>query len=180
MGRAKALLEVQGKPILEHLLDQLDWPGPTLLITAPGREVPPGSDRFDREVSDAVAGQGPLRGVLTALEHVETDSVVIVAVDMPAVRCDDLKWFVMELAARPELVGLMALRGKSIEPLPCAFRRSAKELVSQHLATGRHSLHGLATDARVAALDARTLPGRIWLNVNTPEDWKRFVQTLEH
>src|SRR5438552_17571218 len=68
MGKPKALLEINGRPILAYLLEQFAWPGPTLLVTAPGREKPPGHELFSREVVDPVAGEGPLRGILTALE----------------------------------------------------------------------------------------------------------------
>ena len=40
-----------------------------MLVTAPGFERPPGFERFGREVVDPIAGIGPLRGVLTAIEH---------------------------------------------------------------------------------------------------------------
>src|SRR5688572_13975666 len=93
MGRPKALLEVGGKPILEFLLDRLDWPGPTLLVTAPGRRRPPGAARFDREAVDEVADEGPLRGVYTALTHATTPALVVIAVDMPAVERADLEWY---------------------------------------------------------------------------------------
>ena len=59
---------------MEYLLEQLGWLAPTLLVTAPGREKPPGREHFAREVVDAVAGEGPLRGVLTALEATETQT----------------------------------------------------------------------------------------------------------
>src|SRR5436305_504355 len=85
MGRPKANIQLRGRPILEYLLDQFVWPGPTLLVTAPGHEKPPGWERFDREVSDPVAGSGPLRGVMTALESISTPLVAIVTVDMPGI-----------------------------------------------------------------------------------------------
>jgi molybdopterin-guanine dinucleotide biosynthesis protein A len=59
MGGPKGVLALDGRPILERLLDRLDWPGPTLLVTAPGREHPPGWRRFTNEVTDPVAGEGP-------------------------------------------------------------------------------------------------------------------------
>ena len=68
MGQPKGLLTLKGQPILDYLLDALAWPGPTLLVTAPGREHPPGWERFDNEAADPESGGGPLRGVLTALE----------------------------------------------------------------------------------------------------------------
>ena len=66
MGFAKSHLVLDGTPVLLRLLDQLAWPGPTLLVTARGREHPPGWKRFDRELTDCVDGEGPLRAIQTA------------------------------------------------------------------------------------------------------------------
>jgi molybdopterin-guanine dinucleotide biosynthesis protein A len=180
MGAPKSLLSVGGKPILAFLMERLAWPGPTLLVTAPGRERPPGVDRFEHEACDAVADEGPLRGVYTALTHAATPGLVVIGVDMPAVTRDDLAWFVNELAARPAAAGVMASRDGQIEPLPCALRPAlALGLVSDHLAAGRRSLHGLARDGEIRLADAgRALPERVWTNVNTPGDWERFLASL--
>src|SRR3954467_7419583 len=89
MGGPKAWLEVGGRPILEHLLDRFAWPGPTLLVTAPGLERPPGHERFTIEATDSVPGGGPLQGILTALRALRAPlpsrSVVVTTVDMPRV-----------------------------------------------------------------------------------------------
>ena len=176
MGRPKSLLTVGGRPILEHLIERIDWPGPTMLVTAPGRQRPPGAERFGREVSDDVEGEGPLRGAYTALTHATTRVVVLIGVDMPAVLRDDLEWFVAELAARPGAAGVMGSRGGAIEPLPCALRPAlALGVVSDCLASGRRSLQGLAKDQDVKVADAGGLPDRVWVNVNTPAEWERFV-----
>jgi molybdopterin-guanine dinucleotide biosynthesis protein A len=37
MGTPKALLQIDGRPILEWILAELTWPGPTMLVTAPAR-----------------------------------------------------------------------------------------------------------------------------------------------
>ena len=91
MGMPKAHLTIDGRPILDYLLDEIPWPGPTMLVTAPGREHPPGWKRFTHEVTDPAARQQPLRGVLTALENLATPLLLILTVDMPAIRrlqCD--------------------------------------------------------------------------------------------
>src|SRR3954469_12653277 len=90
MGRPKGLLRVHGRPVLEYLLERFDWPGPTLLVTAPGRERPPACELFSCEVQDPVAGLGPLRGILTALESARTPLVVVTSVDMPGVGREQL------------------------------------------------------------------------------------------
>src|SRR5579862_8121383 len=72
MGFPKSQLKIQNKPILQYLLETLTWPGPTLLITAPGHEHPPAHNLFHTEAIDPTPQQGPLRGILTALQNSQT------------------------------------------------------------------------------------------------------------
>ena len=39
MGKPKGHLEIAGKPILAYLLDQIGWPGPTMLVTAIVKQI---------------------------------------------------------------------------------------------------------------------------------------------
>ena len=112
MGGPKAWLRLRDRPILLYLAERFAWTGPTLLVTAPGLERPPGREAFAAEVTDPVVGEGPLRGVLTALEHCPTPYLVITTVDMPRVRPLHFRWLVSSLAARRNA------RGSS----PCATR----------------------------------------------------------
>ena len=82
MGQPKSWLHVGQQPILNYLIGRWRWLGPTMLVTAPGVERPPGADCVDREVCDLVAGEGPLRGIVTALES-GCERAVVAAVDMP-------------------------------------------------------------------------------------------------
>jgi molybdopterin-guanine dinucleotide biosynthesis protein A len=175
MGSPKAELRLGGRPILSVLRERFDWPGATLLVTAPGREHPPGWEDFDEEVLDPEAGQGPLRGVLTALENAAAGLVVVTAVDMPRVTRAQLEWVLGELRRRPDAVGVMPMqrRGevKQVQPFPSAFRVEAAPLVRDLLAHNRRSLHGLLNDLSVVAVDAPAGWGQeVWTNLNTPED----------
>src|SRR5689334_16790011 len=116
MGGPKGSLLVRDKPILEFLLERFAWKGETMLVTAPGIARPPGAERFDREAVDPVAGLGPLRGVLTALENASTEIVVVATVDMPGVGHEQLVWVARELLMRPEVRGAMPRREAVIEP----------------------------------------------------------------
>jgi len=179
MGQNKALLRVHGCPILEYLLDQLRWPGPAWLITAPGREHPPGWERFDRELVDPAAGVGPLRGILTALEHAETTEIIVATVDMPAVTAVALGWLVDQLHHRPDRVGVMCRRpdgsNEKIEPFPIAIRQSAAPLIRQRIESGRRSVRGLIDDPGFVAMPCPSdWTQTMWLNLNEPAD----LQTL--
>ena len=170
MGGPKADLRVAGRPILAHLIERFRWPGPTLLVTAPGREKPTGSDAFTRELVDPVQGQGPLRGLLTALEHTAAPVLLVTAVDMPFVRDEHLSWLATQIRER-HIAGLMTRRGGEIEPLPSAFTPAAVPHLRRRLERGRRSLHGLLDDAAFVVLDAPPdWPERTWANLNSPDD----------
>src|SRR5271168_1275719 len=110
MGRPKGPLTLGGRPILKHILAQAHWPGPTLLITSPGRQSPPAASAFDAEATDPVPGLGPMRGILTALQHAKTDQVVASAVDMPSINFEIFRWLADELHRRPEAHAVMIKR----------------------------------------------------------------------
>src|SRR3954471_1425448 len=90
MGKPKGLLRVGDQPILTCLLKRFSWRGPTMLVTSPGRERPPGAEDFDLEVADPIEGKGPVRGVLTALENSTTENLIVASVDMPLVGREQL------------------------------------------------------------------------------------------
>ena len=175
MGRPKAELRVAGVPILHHLLRRFDWPGPTLLVTAPGRERPTGHELFAREAVDPSFGQGPLRGTLTAIEHAQTPSLVAVAVDMPFVERGQLIWLAAELHRRSEAVAIMTLQrdgeATQLQPFPSAFRAAAAALVGGLLEGNRRSLHALLDSPGIVAADAPAAwNARAWTNLNSPGD----------
>jgi molybdopterin-guanine dinucleotide biosynthesis protein A len=177
MGRPKAELRVDGRPILEYLLDRFAWPGPTLLVTAPGREHPQGWDLFDREASDVAAGEGPLRGILTALEVVPPGTTLIVATcDMPGFSGAQLHWLAEALSAHRDAHGMLLRRAGRIEPFPSVFRAAALPLLRDQLSRGRRAVHGLASLDGFDVVDA---PGdwgeEVWMNLNEPADFERFV-----
>jgi molybdopterin-guanine dinucleotide biosynthesis protein A len=176
MGKAKAEIKVDGKPILECLLAEYRWPGPTMLVTAPGREHPSGYELFHTEVVDPVAGEGPLRGLLTALENVTTPLLAVTTVDMPGVSRLQLSWLVSELEHRPKTLGVMCRHAKQIEPFPSIFRAQAIDTVRARLETGRTSVYGLSDQLGFEIADAPAdWSDSVWMNLNSPADLLTFL-----
>jgi molybdopterin-guanine dinucleotide biosynthesis protein A len=180
MGRAKGEIQLEGKPILEYLLSQWRWPGPTMLVTAPGREHPTGASLFDHEVVDPVAGAGPLRGTLTALENCATDSLIVATVDMPGVENAQLTWLAERLPEHPASCGVFLEicsggHPRRIEPFPAALRCPAREIVAQQLANGDASVQSLARRSEFTVLRAPSeWAPRVWSNLNHPADIAKF------
>ncbi len=183
MGKPKGQLILDGSPILCYLLDQFHWPGPTLLVTAPAgddgspsTQHPPGSERFDREVSDPVSGLGPMRGVLTALENATTSWVIVTTVDMPGLRRGCLDDLLRLGDALPTLHGLMLSRSQPdgevcCEPFPSLYHTAATATLRTQLATGSRGMHRLLQHAgfvlQPAPPDWSTVT---WCNLNHPAD----------
>ena len=177
MGRPKAELRIGDRPILSHLLDRFRWDGPTILVSAPGRERPPGWEGFDCEASDPVSGEGPLRGVLTALEATSTDILVVASCDMPMIEPRQLHWLAERLAAEPAATPVLLMKhGATVEPLPLAIRRNALDVLRGHVTAGHRSLRSLAEIRGTQIVAApQDWPATTWTNLNTPADLAAFL-----
>jgi molybdopterin-guanine dinucleotide biosynthesis protein A len=110
-------------------------------------------------LDDGVDVRAPLAGIVAGLRSIETDVAVVLPVDVPLVRADDLR----ALAAACD--GDVAVTATG--PLPCALRRSALPILEARLDRGELALRDAFAQLRsqVVALDPAVLA-----NVNTPED----------
>jgi molybdopterin-guanine dinucleotide biosynthesis protein A len=173
MGKPKGFLQVAGQPILTYLLNQFAWPGPTLLVTSPGREKPDGSERFGREVIDPMAGEGPLRGMLTALDACQTPLLFLATVDMPNVKAVQANRMIERLSS--ESLGVMCRHNGRLEPFPLLLRMSIAPQIHARFAAGERSVQKLADLLEV--LDPNW-PPNIWTNLNHPDEFAAWAATV--
>ena len=182
MGRPKGLLRIGERPILEYLHRRLAWPGPTCLVTAPGRENPPGAALFHRELIDPQPGLGPLRGVLTALENLHTQLLIVVTVDMPLLQTSHLRHLLDALPDRPSALGLMFQRSDNAdgrpEPFPLALRPLAIDPIRKRLLAAQRSVHQLLDEPDFETLPTpQSWPASIWTNLNEPLDLDALIRS---
>ncbi len=178
MGGPKATLRVGATPILGWLHDRLAWRGRTMVVIGNGMETPPGADRFDQCVADPAGGEGPLRGILTALERATDPSIVVTAVDMPQIDASKLLWALEALGAGLGRFGVMARVGAMIEPFPSAYSQAARPAIERRLAQARRSVHGLCEEPCFAAIDAPAdWNPRTWTNLNDPASLTQFLES---
>lgn len=179
MGIPKHALTIHGEPILGALLRRLRWPGPTLLVVSTDRPVVAGQERCDRVVCDGVADQGPLRGILTALDTASTEALIAVPIDMPELGCRHLDWL-RGLADVHREASCIMLRddGGQIQPFPSLCRRGLIPSIAALLDAGRRSLHALADlpGAHIQPAPTSWSP-RVWTNLNTPPDLVGYISS---
>ena len=170
MGREKALIDFEGQPLVLRVADRLARAAdPVLLATGnPGRLGPVGY----REVADVSAECGPLGGLVAGLEASPHELVAVVAVDMPYVSPELLK-FLASLRQGEDAVVPMGATG--LEPLHAVYSTSALPAMRNALADGRYGLRQLLSDLRVREVRASewspsTIDPRFAFNINRPED----------
>ena len=158
MGRDKAGLRLQGKPLLQ-------WVRGTALRT--GHPV-----RVIRR--DLLPRCGPLSGIHAALATARAEAELFLACDMPFI---EARWL-RKLA----LVGVRVGRGhaqaravfsvvRGVVGFPCLLRRSSLDVVQRQIAAGHYSLQQLAVALDAERVQVPATRERQFVNINTAADW---------
>ena len=173
-GDKLRLRDATGRLLILRWFDRLGRTDPPLLVLPPGGAVPDELADWPR-VHDTTAGDGPLRGVETALASTGDEWVMVVAVDTPGVGREQLDWLADRRAADPAARLWMARRGDAVEPLPMLIHRAMRSAVGRRLAESRRSLHGLVDEPHARAADTPHWPAAVWRNLNRPADLADYL-----
>lgn len=172
MGRDKALLELDGQPMIEIIVDQMEEICSEVLIVAKDRRRYAGLDA--PVILDRFSNVGALAGLHAGLEAASYEISLAVGCDMPFLNPDLLKAFVRW--AKGYDVTLLK-RGAYVEPLHAAYRRTCLPAMEDVIRAGQRRIISFfpqvrvhyITPAQVAPFDPAL---RSFRNVNTPEEWQ--------
>jgi molybdopterin-guanine dinucleotide biosynthesis protein A len=174
-GRDKSALLVDGRTILDRQLTALATVADDLMIVgaapnAGARMLQPEADA--RVIADIVPGCGPLGGLHAALSAARSDTVFVVACDMPYVTAP-LVAYLFSLAGDAPIVVPRTDRG--YHPLCAVYARACLEPVAAQLAQRRFRVRDLFDVVPVRSVTADELgrfgaPPRLLANVNTPAE----------
>jgi molybdenum cofactor guanylyltransferase len=171
MGRDKAHLPLCGVSAAARVADVLSRLVADVVLV--GGEPPP--EASGRRVPDGPGPRCALRGVVSALEAVSAERVLVVATDLPLVTPDLL----LALVAWPESDAVVPRNADGAQPLCALYRREpALARAREQLAAGRLALRGLLETLETRYLEPDDLAavdplGIALHNVNTPDDWAR-------
>lgn len=188
MGQPKALLPLDGKPLVEHLIALLkqelkqEYPGHDNTVLVSGCPEPGLYRHLSVPVlSDVMADCGPLGGLYTALRHVSqlqgsgpVDALLCVPCDGARLPPHFVARMVAALGHR-ELV--YARDSEQEQPLYCLVRCSRQGFLSQDLLAYLNGGGRKVIDwfhSRDYAVVEFVQNGFVFPNLNTPDDWRRF------
>lgn len=182
MGKDKALITVQGVPLLQQVCEVAMKCTPAVYVVTPWAEryqhILPNSCRIIREVlpPGETQSHGPLVGFAQGLAHVETDWVLLLACDLPQLQVEILQsWATQLQTVPPNAIAFLSRQSKGWEPLCGFYRRQCLPLLTQFINTGGRSFQHWLSQHSVQELPITD--EQIFFNCNTPADLEVLKET---
>jgi molybdopterin-guanine dinucleotide biosynthesis protein A len=139
MGRDKAALEFDGQPLWKRQLQILRNLKPKKIFVS-ARTQPSWLPDDAVLLLDDPPSRGPLSGLTKALEQMQTTHLVALAVDMPFITAEQLRFF-FSLAG--EGCGVVPMIGERAEPLAAIYAKGSASDFAATLAGRDFSLQNL-------------------------------------
>jgi len=180
MGRAKALLEVAGEPMIvrtTRLIQQVVGPG--TVVGAVGESEKLGL----RAIEDDVPGAGPLGAIATALRVSGAAWNLILACDLPYLQHEWLEFLVKRaLESTADAVIPRNLEGP--EPLCAVYHKCGEPLIRTAIEHGVRKVTDGLQYLRVETIEPDEWKvfdsqGLLFKNMNSPEDYQEAKTRLE-
>ena len=178
MGRDKALITVSGsRPLAGLVRDALVLSGATDVFSV-GGDAEALNSLGVRSVPDRFPGEGPLGGIITALNESAEDLVVVLACDTPEITADVPDALVRAIAADPSAdVAVITIEGRR-HPLNAVWRRDRCLAVLEDLFVQGERAPRVALSA-LNVLDVTDIDPGLVDDVDSPEDLDRYSEATE-
>jgi len=182
MGRAKALLPWQGRALLEHVVATLaPIAVPIVVVAAPEQELPALPPNVV-VVRDAIAGEGPLRGLEAGFNALvgRAEVAFVCGCDMPELSPKVITQLAGKLGNHAAVV---IDDGGQWQPLHALYRVDLLDSLRTALAAGERSPVRLLRTLDPLVVSAEELRAvdsmlRSWRGVNTPEEYENNLRNM--
>ncbi|ACL73210.1 molybdenum cofactor guanylyltransferase MobA [Thioalkalivibrio sulfidiphilus] len=168
-GEDKGLLLLNGRPLVEHVIERLRPQVSSLLVNANRNRTdyeafgyPVVSDHHDEY-------PGPLAGMAAVLRHADTDWVQCVPCDTPALPTCLVQRLTDALSNAPEALIALPHDGERMQPLFALLHRSLLPELDADIAAGRLAVGRWMRDHAHVEVDFSDYP-EAFANLNTPEE----------
>jgi molybdopterin-guanine dinucleotide biosynthesis protein A len=186
-GVDKAFLEFGGQTLLDRALavmgevcDRVAIVGDPARFTnsesAKSGSSKHGSAKFASVVADIFPGCGPLGGIHAALVHSRAELNLMLAVDMPFVSRDLLKFlFAVAEDADNHAIITVPRTSQGFQPLCAVYRRDFSTVAMQALRAGKYKIDAAFSGLSMRVIEEAELAAagfseRSFFNVNSPQD----------
>jgi molybdenum cofactor guanylyltransferase len=174
-GIDKGLALIEGQPLVTYVIQSLEPQVETILISANRNQAQYRTYGYD--VIEDVIGEfyGPLSGILSAMQHVKTEYILIAPCDSPLLPADYAKRMVASLKSNNKNISV-AHDGDSMQPVFSLISCKLSASLNEYLESGKRKVADWILQQSPAIADFSDCPD-IFFNMNTPED-KLQLETL--
>jgi len=176
MGRAKALLQFDGEPLIAHLVRGLkNLFEEIVIVAAPGQELPPLEATL---VRDEVAYQGPVGGISYGLRAARGEACFVTSCDVAFLNAALITYLVSKISNHDVVVPYWDER---FQPLHAVYRRSVLPLLEGQLERGELRPVYLFDKVRTLKISADEIrrfdpDGLSFFNMNAPADYEAALR----
>ena len=176
IGRDKAMVELDGRPLISYPVGALRSAGLDVVLALRGGQKAPAGLEDVSVVRDEFEDAGPLGGLHALLKWMPGEWVLVVSCDQPFVRVNLLHGIMSQSECMADAV--VARTPERLQPMPGLYRKSCLPVVDGALRRGEHGmrdvLNGLPRyELAGEDLDCLDLEHSSFVNVNTPKDLLR-------
>lgn len=178
MGADKAFIEYEGRSLLHRALEVAVSIAPQVYIGGSREKFA----HYGAVVEDTFPDCGPLGGIHAALRASQTELNVMLAVDMPFISPQFLR-YLTGLAGATEATAIVPRAEGRFQPLCAIFRRDFAEAAEAALLAGRNKIDPLFALVETRAIEEEEMEHAgfsrdIFRNVNTPQDLQEAERQL--
>ncbi len=181
LGRSKALENIDGKSLIERVIERLRPLTDQILIVT-SREKYDLPDVGEADILfDLYPEMGPLGGIYTGLLEAQFENSIVVACDMPFLNTDLLRYMVEQAGDFDAVVP--RLGEGMVEPLHAVYSQSCRGKMKERLESNRLGVHSFIHDICVRYVERveyeRFDPQLLsFFNVNYPSDLERAITLM--
>ncbi|HAC66084.1 MAG TPA: molybdenum cofactor guanylyltransferase [Cyanothece sp. UBA12306] len=172
MGQDKALITIQGVPLLQRIATIAQECTSQVYIITPWIERYQSLIPADCHlILEKIRGEGPLVGFFQALTQVKTDWVLLLACDLPNLTQFELeRWLKSLRNVSKNAIAFLPRNSQGWEPLSGFYRYNCLDSLERFIKSGGRSFQKWLTQELVEELIVSD--PQILFNCNTPEDWQ--------
>lgn len=168
-GQDKGLLMLQGKPLVQRVVDRFTQSGVAAVVVSANRNLAQYRALFPVVVSDDVSGYpGPLAGIAAAIKAVPCDYLVVAPCDSPFFPLNYVEALRKAAESSPQLICAAARSQDKRQPVFCLIRGDMAADIEAFLAAGNSKVRQWLEEHQVQWVDFPELAA--FDNINTPQD----------
>jgi molybdopterin-guanine dinucleotide biosynthesis protein A len=175
MGTDKGLLLIEGKEMIQYVIEQMQSIFENLVIVSNNPEY----EKFGLEViPDLIKNIGPAGGIYTALKHSDSQLNFVVSCDMPFVTKEAIEFIVTN--SNESQIVLLENQGR-LEPLFGIYSKDCEPIWLQNIEEGKVKLQDMVKNFKLKTIPVENneiFAASFFKNINTKADFDSALKLI--